>query len=77
MENVAVDCVFSADGVVQVRRIHLNGRWHPVEQGRQWQDAHGRSVLIMMPTGKTHKLLLHAGSLQWQLHTRTTGQIVV
>ena len=47
METVAVDCRFAEDGAVQVRKVHLNGRWQSVGQGWQWLDENGRHVLIM------------------------------
>ena len=64
---VEVDCTFSDDGRVRVRRIRLGRPWLPVEQGRQWADANGRHVLIMLPDG-ARELLLRADTLSWELH---------
>ena len=63
---VAVDCTFDEDGRVRVRRIRLSRPWQIVEQGRQWADAEGRHVLLMLPDG-AHELLLRAETLTWEL----------
>ena len=63
---VEVDCTFDEDGRVRVRRIRLGKPWQNVEQGRQWADADGRHVLIMLPDG-VHELLLRADTLTWEL----------
>ncbi len=67
METVAVDCRFAEDGAVQVRKVHLNGRWQSVGQGRQWLDEYGRHVLIMLPGEEVRELVLQAGALQWKM----------
>ena len=77
MEQVAVDCTFNADGTVQVRRIARNGRWQTVEQGRQWVDGNGRSVLLMLPGGGVQTLVLRPATLRWELHPRRSGQTLV
>lgn len=66
-QMTAVDCVFQADGTVQVRRVQLNGRWQHVGQGRQWLDEHGRHLLIMLPDNQPRELLLRAHTLTWEL----------
>lgn len=76
MTPVSVDCIFDEDGMVQVRRVKLNGRWQQVEQGRQWLDGSGRSVLIML-SGVVHTLVLRPATMRWELHTRTSGQTAV
>ncbi|MCO5179914.1 MAG: hypothetical protein M9896_07720 [Candidatus Promineofilum sp.] len=63
---VEVDCTFDEDGRVRVRRIRLSRPWQIVEQGRQWADAEGRHVLLMLPDG-AHELLLRAETLTWEL----------
>ncbi len=67
METVAVDCRFAEDGAVQVRKVHLNGRWQSVGQGRQWLDENGRHVLIMLSGDDVRELVLQAGTLRWQM----------
>lgn len=67
METVAVDCRFAEDGVVQVRKVQLNGRWQSVGQGRQWLDENGRHVLIMLPGDDVRELVLQAGTLRWEM----------
>ena len=64
-QAIPVECTFTADGQVQVRRVKMEGRWHAVGQGRQWQDADGRHVLIMLPADEVQELLLRADSLTW------------
>lgn len=63
---IEVDCTFEVDGRVRVRRVRLGRPWQPVEQGRQWADADGRHVLIML-AGGVHELLLRADTLTWEL----------
>jgi hypothetical protein len=72
---IEVDCTFDAAGRVRVRRIRLGRPWQPVEQGRQWADADGRHVLIMLPAG-VHELLLRADTLTWELR-ELPGRAVV
>jgi len=63
---IEVDCTFESDGRVRVRRIRLGRPWQVVEQGRQWADADGRHVLIMLANG-VRELLLRADTLTWEL----------
>ena len=56
---IEVDCTFDEDGRVRVRRVRLGRPWQAVEQGRQWADADGRHVLIMLD-GAPRELLLRA-----------------
>lgn len=65
-QPLGVDCTFKVAGHIVVRRIKVDGRWHPVEQGRQWQDIHGRHLLIMFH-GRVHTLTLSAATLTWAL----------
>lgn len=63
---VEVDCTFDEDGRVRVRRIRIGRPWQPVEQGRQWVDADGRHVLVML-SGSVRELVLRADTLVWEL----------
>lgn len=67
MNNIAVDCIFSEDGGVRVRRLRRNEKWTPVEQGRQWRDEDGRHVLVMLGGTDVYELVLLADTLTWQL----------
>lgn len=68
-QPVEVDCRFEADGRVRVRRVRLDGRWWPVEQGRQGEDAGGRFVLVMLAGGPVRRLRLDRRTLRWTLET--------
>lgn len=67
MEPVAVDCQFSEDGTLRVRRIRRQNAWIPISQGRQWQDDQGRHVLIMLDNLTVRELILNGQSLIWEL----------
>jgi hypothetical protein len=68
MTPISVDCTFSTDGSVRVRRVKLDGRpWQPVGQGRQWVGENGRHVLIMLPNNQVREILLSAERLTWVL----------
>ena len=69
-EWVEVECTFDEDGRVRLRCLKLAGQWRTVEQGRQWQDEHGRHVLIMLPGQPVQELLLDQASLRWALRSR-------
>jgi hypothetical protein len=74
---IGVDCVFQADGTIQVRRVEVDGRWQSVGQGRQWRDMDGRHLLIMLPDNQTRELLLRVDTLTWQLiPARPSPQLV-
>lgn len=64
---VEVDCHFEADGRVRVRRVRLDGRWWPAEQGRQGEDENGRFVLVMLAGGPVRRLRLDRETLRWTL----------
>jgi hypothetical protein len=68
---IEVDCTFDTDGWVRVRRVRLGRPWQPVEQGRQWTDADGRHVLVMLPGG-ARQLVLRADTLAWELRELPT-----
>lgn len=67
MEPIAVDCLFTEDGSVRVRRIKRHDTWIPVTQGRQWQNDAGRHVLIMLYGREVREIFLNAHSLVWEL----------
>lgn len=69
---IGVNCQFDVDGGVFVRQIYYQGRWQPVEQGRQWLDQFGRHVLIMLPNTtpeemQVREILLRTTTLMWEL----------
>ncbi len=65
LDPISVDCTFSDDGSVRVRRVQIDNRWLMVEQGRQWLDGNGRHVLIMLPGNQMREILLSHQSLTW------------
>jgi len=73
---IEVDCTFDESGRVRVRRVRLGRPWQVVEQGRQWTDADGRHVLIMLG-GAARELLLRADTLAWELRELPGGRGVV
>ncbi len=73
--RIEVDAVIARDGKANVKRIHLDGQWQTVEQGRQWQDEEGRHVLIMFD-GRVQELLLRSRTLCWELHSRGNNRAV-
>lgn len=72
---VEVDCSFDEEGRVRVRRIRTGRPWQTVEQGRQWADAAGRHVLVMLPGG-VRELVLRADTLAWELRELPGGRMV-
>jgi hypothetical protein len=70
MKAIGVDCTFTLDGQVRVRRVEIDGRWHPVGQGRQWLDNDGRHVLIMLPEQRVVEIVLNAENMVWELRGR-------
>jgi hypothetical protein len=76
MERIGVDCRFEANGRVRVRRIRMDETWHTVAQGRQWQDASGRHVLVMLAGERIEELLLSAEDLTWRLVMRPRQTIL-
>jgi len=69
-DPVGVECVFSADGRVQVRRVQIGGQWTAVGQGRQWVDQHGRHALILLSGGEVREVVLRPSTLTWELASR-------
>lgn len=77
MTRIGVDCVTSSDGSVQVRKVQVGQAWQPVEQGRQWQDAAGRHVLVMWANQEVREILLRAETLIWELKPPSGGKVAV
>lgn len=73
MEPISVDCVFREDGRIEVRRIEVNGRWLPVEQGRQWVDQLGRHVLVMLPGSQVREIMLRPETMTWVMKAAGRG----
>lgn len=73
---IEVDCTFDESCLVRVRRVRLGRPWQVVEQGRQWADADGRHVLVML-NGVVRELLLRADTLAWELRELPGGRGVV
>ena len=67
MTTVGVDCVFSLNGSVRVRRVQINGKWQSVGQGRQWLDQYGRHVLVMNSGNEVREIILRPDTLTWEL----------
>lgn len=65
--RIAVDCQFSANGRLRIRRIKLGQSWISVGQGRQWQDGNGRHVLVMLPNHDVREIVLRPDTLVWEL----------
>ncbi len=77
MATVSVDCVFSADGSVRLRRVQLDGKWQTVGQGRQWLDQDGRHVLIMLARNDVLEIVLKFDTLVWELVPRRSDRHLV
>lgn len=75
--TIGVDCTFSADGAVTVRRIQVGEQWRPVEQGRQWLDQHGRHVLVMLPGNQARQITLRPDTMAWELQSNWSDVQVV
>ena len=69
MQKIGVDCTFSPDGKVRVRRVQVEGQWQAVEQGRQWWDGNGRHLLIILPSNQVREILLRADTMTWEMVT--------
>jgi hypothetical protein len=67
MKAIGVDCTFTPEGDVRVRRVALDGQWQAVGQGRQWLDDDGRHVLIMFHEQRVAEILLRADTMRWEL----------
>ncbi len=69
MIKIGVDCTFSPDGSVRVRRVAVDGGWVAVGQGRQWVDGNGRHLLIMLPHNQIREIILRTDSMTWEMVT--------
>jgi hypothetical protein len=67
MAAIGVDCVFSPDGSVRIRRVQFRGKWKAVSQGRQWLDQHGRHVLIMLSANESREIVFRPDTMAWDL----------
>lgn len=67
MHTIGVDCTFSANGTVHVRRIQVNDKWISVGQGRQWVDGNGRHLLIMLPGDQVREIVFRPDTLAWYM----------
>lgn len=76
MEPIGVDCLFSADGSVRVRRIALGEKWQGVEQGRQWLDDAGRHVLVMLDRREVREIILRRDEMAWVVKARKGPRVV-
>ena len=71
--RIGVDCTFSENGTVQIKRIKLGKRWIRVGQGRQWQDGNGRHVLIMLPNERVREVIQRPDTLVWEMIDEPTS----
>lgn len=65
--RIGVDCTFSENGTVQVRRVKLGKSWVRVGQGRQWVDGNGRHILIMLPGEQVREIVQRPDTLIWEM----------
>ena len=65
--RIGVDCKFTENGTVRVRRVKMGKNWISVGQGRQWQDGNGRHVLIMLSNNGVREIVLRPDTLIWEL----------
>ena len=66
-QPIAVDCIFEADGRIQIRRIKLDDHWLSVQQGRQWTDEQGHHTLVIISGHEAQEILLSPTTMQWQI----------
>ncbi|MGD9099170.1 MAG: hypothetical protein PVF45_01735 [Anaerolineae bacterium] len=67
-EPTVVEARFEANGAVRPRRFTWEKTWLDVsDAGRQWVDAAGRHVLVMVAGRRTFELLLERESLSWRV----------
>jgi hypothetical protein len=67
-EPTAIEAHFDASGAVRPRRFTWEKTWLDVSDvGRQWIDAAGRHVLVMVAGRRTFELLLERESLSWRV----------
>jgi hypothetical protein len=66
-ERIGVECIFTENGAVRVRRIKRGGAWIRVGQGRQWQDGNGRHILVMLPNQEVLEIVQRPDTLLWEM----------
>ena len=67
-EAVAVEAHFLPDGKVQPTAFTWRGRrWIVSGLGRQWDDADGRHVLVLVADGSRFELCLTLPQTGWRL----------
>lgn len=67
-DAVAVEARFLAGGRVQpIAFIWRGRRWTVTGLGRQWDDADGRHVLVVVPDGSRFELCLTSAPSGWRL----------
>ena len=67
-EAVAVDAQFLSDGEVRPTAFTWRGRQRAVVGlGRQWVEADGRHVLVVVPDGSRFELCLNSAQSNWRL----------
>jgi hypothetical protein len=77
MKQVGVDCRFAIDGTIDVRRIYLDSKWLPAQQGRQWVDREGRHVLILLSDQRPQELRLRPDTMTWELRSVGSRSVMV
>jgi hypothetical protein len=74
-EPTAVEVHFDTGGAVRPRRFTWEKTWHDVSDvGRQWVDAAGRHILVMVAGRRTFELLLERESLSWRVARVSEGK---
>jgi hypothetical protein len=76
MKPLSVECTFTADGRVQIRRIKIDTDWLSIEQGRQWADNSGRHVLIQLQ-GSVRQLTLQPDTLIWHIKNLSSSHVAL
>jgi len=67
-ESTAVEGHVEGDGAVHPRRFTWNQQWLDVtDVGRQWIEADGRHVLVMVAGRQVFELLLAREDVAWHI----------
>lgn len=67
-EAITVEAQFLPEGKVQPTAFTWRGRrWSVSGLGRQWDDADGRHVLVVVPDGSRFELCLTSDRTRWRL----------
>lgn len=64
--RIGVECQFTENGTVTIKKIKLGDQWVAVGQGRQWQDQQGRHVLVMLPNQTVLEVVQRPDTLVWE-----------